>query len=147
MTSPKNIPATRALIDRYRAITLDDIEKAVTAVKEYADTFTYGDVAYELTGFGTPGSCALCEALYDTKHWRGGPRCESCLHFEPGCGVRRGLWGVYNMPCAFSDNSKPTYNAIESASSPEELLSAFRARADYLEKLVSLANSDGKKES
>lgn len=134
MATPENILAAKRLIERYRSITPADILQALADASENLEATPTGeDAAYELTGFGTSGSCSLCAPLFNHKHWDSGPRCEDCLHFEPGWQLGRDFWGPKNKPCAFSDSSKPTYDAIENASSPEELILALRARADYLE--------------
>lgn len=106
----KNIKEARELIQRYREITLEEI-------KECWNVFTHKPAFYtarSLTGFGTWAACTLCRAV--------SVKCTDCIYvFEIGCG---------------KNGNKPTYQAIEQAKSPEALLTAFRNRADHIEKLI-----------
>jgi hypothetical protein len=105
-----NLNEFKALIKRYKTITIDEIEE------KYCD-------ANELTGFGKHSTCTLCQAVpwnMDKKNFP--PSCRRCVY--PG-----------NLGCI----KHKTYIAIEEAedtNSPEELLAAYRARAEYMEGLI-----------
>jgi hypothetical protein len=106
----KNLKQFIALKERYESITLEDI-------KEVAGE---GAVTYEikkaLTGFGNNFTCSLCCV-----------RCYECV-YNIGQSFRGGL-------CT-SGNNEHTYNLLEDAKTPEDLLQAYRLRAKHMETLL-----------
>jgi hypothetical protein len=110
--SPKAIEAAKKLIERYNSITIEEI---IDAKKESHSP------ARILTGYGSTSNCYLCVAVDKD--------CYKCIYsycdyfFKRGC-----LMGV-NMQ---------TYDAIEYAKTPEELVAAFKNRAAHITKIVEL---------
>lgn len=103
---PVNIKEFQELVKRYETITLDEIIEKWDI-----------DVAELLTGHGSNTTCTLCIAVN-----RGGDNsvCFNC---------------VYQMPLGCnSDFNADTYFKIHEARTPEELLLAYRARAEHLRK-------------
>ena len=108
----KNLPEFKALIERYRIITLEEIEETANC-----DDYVGRDNKHILTGFGSYTYCTLCIAVGTTNIYS---NCKFCVYpgKEEGCLKHK------------------TYDAIESAKTPEELLTAYRARAEYMETLL-----------
>jgi hypothetical protein len=102
-----NLNEFKALIKRYKTITLDEIEEHYCNPKE-------------LTGFGAFYSCTLCQAVSRVTELYGMmPNCRRCIYSgDTGCTRHK------------------TYQAIAEARDPEELLAAYRARAKYMEGLI-----------
>jgi hypothetical protein len=113
----KNYNQTIDLIRRYRSITLEQIRM------EWGKHYCSHDVAKALTGYGTTGTCLLCKPIR-TNH-----SCTGCIHMT---GNKMG--SSYDIHCLHG-HSHNTYYQIGIADSPEELLSTFKNRADYLERL------------
>ena len=109
---PQNIKEAKALIERYRSITLEEIN----AVRE-SETFDLDDVPSCLTGFGSRMTCSLCIAVGASSYNIEG--CKEC---------------IYNgyLKCT----KHKTYKAIGVPETAEKLLKAFRNRADYIETLI-----------
>ena len=100
----KNIKEARSLIKRYETITLEEIHGAFVSEKN-----TY--IAKKLlTGFGSLGTCTLCIRVSSL--------CYDCIYER-------------EKACMYGNNEK-TYNAIENAKTPEELLEAYRNRAKHI---------------
>jgi hypothetical protein len=119
-----SIEAARKLIARYREITLDDIQKeqALCNVKG-RQPFSGKDIALRLTGYGDVDSCMLCLAV--------NVDCDSCIYsYDP-----KDDDSMKTHCCTEPPNEK-TYIAISEAKTAKGLLSAFRKRADHIEKLV-----------
>jgi len=108
---PTNVEAAKKLIERYRSITLDEILSKHSSI-----TFFGHSIAERLTGFGKTSSCALC--LHTP--------CDMCIYAHNS---------RINYHCNTSANEK-TYDAISRAHTPEELLQAFKDRADHIEELI-----------
>ncbi len=104
----KNLPEFKTLIERYKTITLKEIEKVF---EKYGDS----DMAkQELTGFGFSSTCSLCAPIEDKY----ATNCGGCIY------------GGFNK-CV-----NDTYDVIANATYPAELLAAYRARAAYMETLL-----------
>lgn len=115
----RNIEAAKRLVERYRAITLEEINKVA---------LESGFPVYEeLTGFGSKDTCSLCADVYMIPIRI--PDCTECVW---------SLNGHPSAPCVgfYGDPTHNTYFAIERATTPEGLLQAFRNRADLLNKYI-----------
>jgi len=102
-----NLNEFKALIKRYKTITLEEIEDM-------------GCDPTQLTGFGAFYRCTLCQAVPKRTELYGVmPSCRRCIYSgDTGCTRHK------------------TYQAIAEARDPEELLAAYRARAEYMEGLI-----------
>jgi hypothetical protein len=117
---PKNIEEAKALIKKYRSITIEKI-KRLWGKQPRVTFFRMGeDVANKLTGFGRLESCPLCHPI--TKRLR--PNCNECIYRSASF-----------SECQIGENEK-TYDAIYGAETPRQLLTAFHKRADHIEKLL-----------
>ena len=105
----KNLPEFKALIERYKTITLEEIEGAF-------ERCGYLTAKNELTGFGQHDTCTLCKKLGVTG-WV--VDCTGCVFSG-------------NMGCI----KHKTYRMVADADAPAELLAAYRARAAYMETLL-----------
>lgn len=103
---PKNIEQATALIKRYRIIDLTQIQRAWISSARLT--------AQRLTGISSWDTCSLCKAIK--------VKCEKCIY-------------QYDMGCIRDEHEK-TYDAILGAKTPKGLLSAFRKRADHIEKYM-----------
>jgi len=124
----KNLDAAKQLVNEYRSITLEQIEKVADNI-DSDDGFGLS-VLRNITGFGSINTCILCSAM-------GHPlpeRCEGCIHsfFENGYENCDGYMCVIDK----------TYDDIESSKSACELLNAVRKRADYLDSLIKTCEND-----
>jgi hypothetical protein len=117
---PKNVKEFQALIERYESITLKEIDE------QYDETMTGHYNARYFTGFGTFATCSLCEAT-NGKGEYGYRNCEYCVYNDVS------LCNNDNYGCNSQVNEK-SYDKIDKASTPKELLKAFRARAKHLRK-------------
>lgn len=108
----KNLEEFKELIRRYESITLEEINDA------WLEGMGAERVARYLTGFGDSLTCSLCKAVEIC--------CRSCVY-----GITNG--------CLDGKNEE-TYCNIKYAKSPDELLSAFRGRADHMKKIISENN-------
>ena len=106
---PKNIKEFKALVKRYENITIEEIEDKAELL---GCGFNMGDLAKELTRFGYTSSCTLCLKVKE--------QCNLCVY--GGC-----------MKCL----DHISYDKISGSKSTEQLLKAFRARAEYLRKTYS----------
>lgn len=107
----KNLPEFKALIERYKTITLQEIEDVLIA-EEWPTA-----AKKRLTGFGEHNTCTLCVAAGRIGNW--GETCSGCVY--------RGNMGCFRHK---------TYDMISNAEGPDELLAAYRARAAYMETLL-----------
>ena len=107
----KNLPEFKALIERYKTITLEEIEKV------YALHLSKHQTMEILTGAGSLSTCTLCLAV-GTGEWAF-PNCWMCVY--------RTFYGC---------SEQPTFLAMMSAQNPKTLLAAYRARAAYMETLL-----------
>jgi len=103
----ENLQEFKDLLERYKTITLEEIREAFARKKN----ISHAKAA--LTGFGEVSTCTLCDNIDTLCHYCAwGPDVRACY---------RGL-------------QKETYKLIEEAHTPEELLAAYRARAEHMEK-------------
>lgn len=103
---PKNIVQFRNLVKKYETITLDEIEKAFNKHK----TRTFAKQI--LTGFGRCKTCTLCKKVNNI--------CNLCVYTTDfGC---------------LDKHNEETYDMINNAILPEQLLKAYRTRAKHLRK-------------
>lgn len=96
------------LIERYEAITLEEIREAFEKARHPANC---------LTGFGDPHTCTLCIFYYTHL-------CEECPWVKLTC-----------EKCGIGANAY-SYKKISFALAPEELLAAYRARAKYMRSVL-----------
>lgn len=116
------------LIERYESLTIDEI--AFAANGHYFDNGTLNSeyVAKKLTGFGSP-SCVLCVSamkLAKIKKFTKGKKreqreatCNHCVYFD--------VFG-----CMKGRENEESYNAILDAITPNDLLFAYRQRAELM---------------
>ena len=105
-----NVEAGKLLARKYRSITLEDIHIALRKVAFIEH------VAPTLTGYGNKLHCKLCLAV---KGY-----CQYCIY---------GYKSLDIHPCA----KHKTFIALgKRNNTPEDLLKAFKARANYIERLI-----------
>lgn len=115
MATKKSINAAKALVRKYRSITLEQLRETEGTKGFFCE---YGRFkARELTGFSA-WNCPLCLAVENN--------CSECIYGR--CG-----WGAYSC---YSNKNKKTYFAIANAKTDEELLIAFKNRADHIESII-----------
>ena len=125
----KHLNAVRKLIKRYNSISLEEIKEQWPSIRrtqfgDYPNDFFHGKaVAHSLTGFGSSADCTLCISVHQD--------CNSCIHnmnYAP----------IYNPHAGCVDNATSchTMYAIEDAKNANQLLKAFKARANYLQKIL-----------
>jgi len=107
----KNYKQAEELVNRYRSVSLEEIEKVWNEEYHYPAR----EAAHSLTGFSQTDTCTLClgARTKSQKH-----RCELCIYD-----------GFLNC---LNDDGESTYQAIKHAGSPISLLVAFKNRADYI---------------
>ena len=118
---PNNLPEFKALIERYESITIEEIENNW-------DTFYYKPgmaCAQMLTGFGSTSKCTLCKSV--------SMDCSKCAWFFSKTGEEYDKEEDY--PCVSRQNYK-SYDLIYESTSPSELLTAFRNRAEHMRKHI-----------
>ena len=106
----KNLPEFKALIERYKTVTLEEIAKVFKRHERKSLKLS------KITGFGYQNTCTLCRACDGEGYYI---NCLLC---------------VYGHSYGCTDDE--TYINIESAKTSEELLAAYRARAAYMETLL-----------
>jgi hypothetical protein len=109
MSEPKNIKEFIALVKRYETITLEEIEKVANIVEEH------WMICRTCTGFGSVTTCTLCLVVNSDLSWN---NCDDCVYESKAC-CEKGI-------------NYFSYEAISEADTPEELLTAYRARAAHL---------------
>jgi hypothetical protein len=116
----KNLEAFKELLAHYKSLTLTELQYQWQKLEEDCD-FDYvadgGDVMGGITGFGTTGSCTLCQACKCV--------CEECVHSLSSYGI--------DYPCI--DTS---YLKMNDATCPEDLYEAIQYRIEYMEGLLNL---------
>lgn len=117
--SEECIKAALELVDKYRSITLEDLE----AYQIGEDEDIWESLA-NITGFGYTDKCPICLSV--------NRECNQCIY-----SFRRTLRENWYYCC---DNY--TSDDIYNANSYEELLDAIKNRADYIEDLVNRIKSD-----
>lgn len=123
---PNNVHTFKALIKHYESITLDEIKTTNKTIKGLFDGLL---VAQKLTGFGFADTCTLCKVLRNDN--RIIDNCKLCLYSS--------LPDNNYMAC-LRPKSLPTYNAIENAPTPSQLLKAFKARAKFMRTVLTELN-------
>lgn len=110
MSKEKSIEAAKKLVEKYRSITIEDLQRCDNDIEE-------------LTGFGGTTSCTLCIAVKNN--------CNECIHPANDDPLEH--------PCCSGDAHK-TYHEIEKqqylSGNYEAMLTALRDRADYIESLI-----------
>lgn len=120
----KNLDAAKHLVQKYRSITKEDLDKfADECDEELFETLS------RITGFGCFSSCCLCKECVNTDE--SDPNCERCLYSRDGSG------SSYLM-CV----EQSTYAAIRDAENISSLYEAIQARADYIESLIKEIEND-----
>lgn len=122
-----NIEAFKNLIEKYESISLVNI-------KEGWDEFSSEESAayytlQNLTGFGSCNTCSLCEAVGTTiggRDWKTTCNCQNCMYYLVNPNGEC-------PPCV-----DDTYEAIDSAGSPEELYDAIQNRIKYMKQIVEI---------
>lgn len=111
-----NIKEAKALIKKYRSITLEDIKHSAT-MYNYGHNET--SISRTLTGFGSTYTCKLCRTTNGLYL-----NCVTCIYYGEG-----------DYGCLNGVNNK-TYRNIHMAKTPITLRNAFRKRADHIEKIL-----------
>jgi len=114
---PKNIKEFQALVKRYETITLDEIKEVWNG--------KYCNPARGLTGFGSKSTCSLCNAALKV--------CVFCVY---GPAHYDSDGELESFACVGHENFE-SYEGIDNASTPKELLLAYRNRAKHLRKTYS----------
>jgi len=108
------------LIKKYRSITIAEIQ----AIKD-SGVSGFNIIAMHLTGFGGSTSCILCRAF---DH-----RCKYCYGIETYFNEVIMKEHRAQFGCLHNDHEK-TYYRIKNAGTVDDLLNAFQARVDHIEK-------------
>jgi len=114
-----NVEAFEKLIERYKKITLEEIQEAAKGVVPHGDYF--GNLVMEkITGFGNTSQCSLCLATKrkDDKHYN----CERCLYT---------VNSKQPMPCV-----ETTYFGLGKAKTVEEIFNKLQDRIKFLEEVL-----------
>lgn len=111
MFNERDIKALKKLVEKYRSVTLEQIEK------EWDDNGSL--TMRKITGFGQTEMCTVCKAAeYENSF------CIKCF------------WSIIDngnfIPCI----EAKTYNDIADSLIPQDCLKAVKARADYIEKML-----------
>ena len=124
-----NLEEWKALKRRYRTITLEEIEEAY-----YSDIYNtdHEEVSTCLTGFGNTVQCTLCVAVTKEKPFVMARDCKDCMWYT--------YTGRTCMGSPLSSNirlaeAQITFNKLLTASTPTELLAAYKARYRYMLKV------------
>jgi hypothetical protein len=114
-----NYEAFIALRDRYRSITIGEVE----------DVFDVDDT-YEslilLTGYGNKKHCTLCIATLTEDEMEEG--------WDSNC--PRCLWSIVTGSVCYDGDNADSYNAIGDASDADEVLDTFLDRADRMDEVI-----------
>ena len=111
--------AAMKLAIRYKSITVEEIN-AVTD-----NEFLPRRITNELTGFGKEKTCKLCEAAVS---------CSSCIYSSK-----------YSEYHCNRDYNAFTYYDILLAETPEQMVVAFKKRAEYIEEILALIEKNPEK--
>jgi hypothetical protein len=132
-----NLREFKKLIETYESVTL---RKIILKYKKarinddsncyYTDHQLLQETARLLTGFGTTGSCTLCNVVpYIVDRIQ--PDCEKCIWM---------LNSSSKLNYCYKGLNNLTYSAISNAITPEQLLQAFKNRALYMKEFLKLNN-------
>jgi hypothetical protein len=116
-----NLKAAEALVARYNSITIEEIKA------KNMRHFPY-DTVESLTGFGSRATCTLCQALPQD---RPSIMCQYCIY-----AIDLTIVDDENSHYCVCGEHAETYDAIEDATTPEELLTAYRNRAKHIEEIL-----------
>ena len=112
----KNLKEFEKLINRYETITMSEVKECE---KNHCSSFYGKIIANDLTGYGSINSCSLCRiANYD---------CKECVYVTEA-GHR-----------CHNDLNAKTYAAIGRAKTPIQLCNAFRERAKFMKRILTLS--------
>lgn len=123
-----NIQAAKELLAHYKSLTLAQLEHEWSRFEEDIERIEWGDpsdivggdVLHDITGFGTSGSCTLCNAC--------NTQCDNC---------------VYKTLNDYPEDSfyclDDTYTAVEESINPDELYTNLQFRIERLEKAIKYA--------
>jgi len=118
-----NLKQFRELIKAYEEITKEDIEKTAKLIPfdEYSVFYAF-DIAKRLTGFGSTHTCTLCKEVLG--------QCTACTWYHINWYVVEGYRELRddNFPCLYDES----YHAIYDAEIADQLLLAFKQRAEYM---------------
>ncbi len=112
MKKPLNIKEAEELIKKYREITLKEIDD-YESIDLIAD-----EIATELTGIGSTSNCTLCKKVKVD--------CSRCIYYEKNS----------EKANCIANNNEDTYEYILNVIEPNDLLKAFKDRANHIEKLL-----------
>ena len=126
-----NIKEFRQLILRYESITLGEIKKVFDKYEKKYGYHIFSYIKRELTGFGSVTTCILCRTVYFLK-----PNCQHCLHYKEKKEVEKPHPIKAEYMCRRNSTSL-SYKNIQRATTPEELLKAYKERAKDLRSLLS----------
>ena len=113
ITTMKNLKEFKTLIERYETIGIEEIRKAWKKGKAKHNSTHF--IAQSLTGFGGNGHCTLCLAI--DSH------CEDCVY---------NLYSDDHSFHCINTLNLPTYEGINHAKTPTELLKGYRTRAEHM---------------
>lgn len=132
-----NLKAAKVLVAKYRAITKRDIELSLSKIE---GAKAMSDALRLITGFGSIDTCSLCISAKQKEN-----NCFNCIHWSDTCdnllaenvSSEEEVLALNITPCSEEWlPSYPTYKAILTAKTPEELMVACKNRADYIEFLI-----------
>ena len=111
----ENLKEFKELIERYESITIDEIREEWRIIKrdEFLRYTSAHYTAQKLTGFGSCYTCTLCIAVNQ--------ECYQCVYGKE----------VVLLGCLSTEN-RPSYDNIDRAKTPKQLLRGFRIRAQHL---------------
>jgi hypothetical protein len=112
------------LIKRYESITLEEIKTSVKLEGDYA--FAYDQVKTDLTGFGCTADCTLCRKASVEAGWSSCRMCDVCVWK-----MAYSVDAVIDYSCCTGE-PKITYDGINDADTPEDLLMGYRDRAEFM---------------
>jgi len=114
------------LIERYEAITIEEIQECFNEYKENPEAFevyTTNRWAKKLTGFGSITTCTLC--LESAKIGKTAPNCKHCVYNDWIDSKTRQRCTKYE-----------TYQAISEANTPTDMFIAMKGRARFMRELL-----------
>lgn len=124
---PVNIKELQTLVERYETITLNEIkDKWTKTIYSCAGQIN----ARAITGFGSITTCILCTKTNDENYYS--CNCFKCVHADNDS-IRYNGYCSGDIFCKRGNNQE-TYEKIITATTPKQLLTAFRNRAKHLRK-------------